>query len=140
MAVKENTSATDHRCQVNLRRLYEHLDLDARRVLSDAADAAAREGRGSITIEFFLLSLLRDRTIGPKVADALSGAGVDAPAIESALAGQVVDEPRRTPGALPSFDESLGHLLREAWALSFDEYGDRSVSPVRFFETVRPPG
>ena len=131
-----STCATDHRCQVNLRRLYEHLDLDARRVLSDAADAAAREGRGSITIEFFLLSLLRDRTIGREVADALSQAGADAPAIESSLARQVVDEPRCAPGVLPSFNESLAHLLREAWALSFDEYGDRSVSPVRFFETV----
>ena len=140
MAVRRSTSATDHRCQVNLRRLYEHLDLDARRVLSDAADAAAREGRGSITLELFLLSLLRDRTIGPEVADALSQAGADAPAIESSLARQVVDEPRCTPGALPSFDESLAHLLREAWALSFDEYGDRSVSPLRFFETVARRG
>ena len=140
MAVKSNTSATDRRCQVNLRRLYEHLDPVARRVLSDVADAAAREGRGSITIEFFLLSLLRDRNIGPEVAEALSGAGADAPAIESSLARRAADEPRSTPGVLPSFDESLAHLLREAWALSFDEYGDRSVSPVRFFETVARRG
>ena len=125
---------------MNLRKLYEHLDLDARRILSDAADAAAREGRGSITIEFFLLSLLRDRTIGPQVADALSEAGADAPAIESSLAEQAADEPRRTPVALPSFDASLAHLLREAWALSFDEYGDRSVTPLRFFETVARRG
>ena len=140
MAVNKSTCATDHRCRVNLRRLYEHLDPDARRVLSDAADAAARDGRGSITIELFLLSLLRDRAIGPGVADALSRAGADAAAIESSLARQVVDEPRRTPGVLPSFDESLAHLLREAWALCFDEYGDRSVSPVRFFETVARRG
>lgn len=125
---------------MNLRKLYEHLDLDARRVLADAADAAARERRGSITIEFFLLSLLRDRTIGPGIADALALAGADAAEIESSLARQVVDEPRCAPGALPSFDESLAHLLREAWALSFDEYGDRSVSPVRFFETVARRG
>ncbi len=125
---------------MNLRRLYEHLDPDARRVLSDAADAAAREGRGSITIEFFLLSLLRDRSIGPEVAAALSEAGADAPAIESSLARRVADESRCTPAVLPSFDESLAHLLREAWALSFDEYGDRSVSPVRFFETVARRG
>ena len=125
---------------MNLRRLYEHLDPDARRVLSDAADAAAREGRGSITIAFFLLSLLRDRSIGPEVAAALSEAGADAPAIESSLARRVADEPQCTPAVLPSFDESLAHLLREAWALSFDEYGDRSVSPIRFFETVARRG
>ena len=140
MAVRKVTSAANHRCQVNLRRLYEHLDPDARRVLSNAADAAAREGRGSITIEFFLLSLLRDRTVGPEVVDALSRAGADASAIESSLARQVVNEPGCAPGALPSFDESLAHLLREAWALSFDEYGDRSVSPLRFFETVARRG
>ncbi len=140
MAVREVKSAANRRCHVNLRRLYEHLDPDARRVLSDAADAAARDGRGSITIELFLLSLLRDRTVGPEVADALSGAGADAPAIESSLAGRVADEPRRTPGALPSFDESLAHLLRESWALCFDEYGDRSISPLRFFETVARRG
>jgi len=125
---------------VNLRRLYEHLDPDARGVLADAADAAAREGRGSITVEFFLLSLLRDRVVGPTVAQALGGAGVDAPGIESSLARHVAHEPRGMPGALPSFDASLAHLLREAWALSFDEYGDRSVSPVRFFETVARRG
>ena len=140
MAVRKGTSATEHRRQVNLRRLYEHLDPDARRVLSDAADAAARKGRGSITIEFFLLSLLRDRSIGPEVAAALSEAGADAPVIESSLARRVADEPRCTPAVLPSFDESLAHLLREAWALSFDEYGDRSVSSVRFFETVARRG
>ena len=109
-------------------------------MLYEAAEAAAREGRGSITIEFFLLSLLRDRTIRAEVADALSQAGADAPAMESSLARQVANEPRCTRGVLPSFDGSLAHLLREAWALSFDEYGDRSVSPVRFFETVARRG
>ena len=125
---------------MNLRRLYEHLDLDARRILSNAAEAAAREGRGRITIEFFLLSLLRDRTVGAGVAAALDKAGAAAPAVESALSGSVARETRATPGGLPSFDESLAHLLREAWALSFDEYGDRSVAPLRFFETVARRG
>ena len=121
---------------MNLRKLYEHLDLDSRRILSNAADTAAREGRKSISIEFFLLSLMRDRSTGPALMAALDRAGADAPAIESTLAQSVAGESRTAAGTLPSFDESLAHLLREAWALSFDEYGDSSVSPVRFFETV----
>ena len=125
---------------MNLRKLYEHLDLDSRRVLSNAADAAAREGRLSISIEFFLLSLLRDRGMGPSLMAALDRAGADAPAIESTLAQAVAGESRAAAGALPSFDESLAHLLREAWALSFDEYGDSSVAPVRFFETIARRG
>ena len=121
---------------MNLRKLYEHLDADSRRVLHTAADTAARDGRRSITVEFFLLLLLRDRGVGPTVAQALADAGADAPGVESTLAAAVAAESRSTAGALPSFDESLAHLLREAWALSFDEYGEASVSPVRFFETV----
>ena len=125
---------------MNLRRLYEHLDRDARRVLHATAEAAARDGRSSITIELFLLSLLRARDVGPAVMKALDGAGADAPAIESALAAQVAKEPRSASGALPSFDESLAHLLREAWSLAFDEYGEAAVTPVRFFETVARRG
>ncbi|MDE2907118.1 MAG: AAA family ATPase, partial [Acidobacteriota bacterium] len=125
---------------MNLRRLYEHLDHDARRVLHATAEAAARDGRGSITIELFLLSLLRERDTGPAVMEALDGAGADAPAMESALAARVAKEPRSASGALPSFDESLAHLLREAWSLAFDEYGEAAVTPVRFFETVARRG
>ena len=125
---------------MNLRKLYEHLDGDSRRVLHAAADAAARDGRRSITIEFFLLSLLRDRQAGPALMQALDAAGADAPAIESALARNVAGEARSTAGGLPAFDESLAHLLREAWALSFDDYGDASVAPLRFFETVARRG
>ena len=125
---------------MNLRRLYEYLDRDARRVLHSTAEMAARDGRGRISIELFLLQLLRDRHVGPEVMKALDGAGADAPAIETALAAQVASEPRSAIGVLPAFDVSLAHLLREAWALSFDEYGDASVSPVRFFETVARRG
>ena len=125
---------------MNLRKLYEHLDQDARRVLHATAETAAREGRGSISIELFLLSLLRDRGVGPMVMQALDGAGGDAPAIESALAEVVANEPHSTAGALPSFDESLAQLLREAWSLTFDEYGQTSVSPARFFETIARRG
>ena len=125
---------------MNLRKLYEHLDQDARRVLHSTADMAARDGRGRISIELFLLQLLRDRHVGPEVMKALDDAGADAPAIESALATQVASEPRSAVGVLPSFDTSLAHLLREAWALAFDEYGDSSVSPVRFYETVARRG
>ncbi len=125
---------------MNLRKLYEHLDLDARRILSRTAETAARDGRSRITVEFFLLALLRDRSTGPVVMKALDRAGADAPAIESALAQSVANETRTASGVLPSFDESLAHLLREAWSLSFDEYGDGAVSPVRFFETVARRG
>ena len=125
---------------MNLRKLYEHLDQDARRVLHSSADMAAREGRNSISMELFLLSLLRDRGVGPATMKALDDAGADAPAIESALAEQVAGEPRSAAGALPSFDESLAHLLRESWSLAFDEYGDTAVSPLRFFETVARRG
>ena len=121
---------------MNLRKLYEHLDSDARRILHATADKAAREGRGSISIEHFLLALMRDRGIGREVVQALDRAGIEAAAVESALAGKVSLEPRQTAGRLPSFDESLAHLLREAWSLTFDEYGQTSVSPIRFFETI----
>ena len=121
---------------MNLRQLYEHLDSDARRALHEAADAAAREGRASISLEYFLLCVLRSRSVGPVVAGALDAAGADAPAIESTLAERAALEPRGSVGTLPSFDESLAHLLRESWSLAFDEYGDRAVSPVRFFETL----
>jgi ATP-dependent Clp protease ATP-binding subunit ClpA len=125
---------------MNLRRLYEHLDQDVCRVLHATADAAARDGRGSISVELFLLSLLRDRRVGAVVMKALDDAGADAPAIESSLAGQVAKEPRSAVGALPKFDESLAHLLRDTWSLAFDEYGDAQVSPVRFFEAVARHG
>ena len=125
---------------MNLRKIYEHLDQDARRVLHTTAEAAARDGRGNISIELFLLSLLRDRVVGASVMQALDGAGVDAPRIESWLAAETAREPRRPGGALPTFNESLAHLLREAWSLSFDEYGETSVSPVRFFETIARRG
>ena len=125
---------------MNLRRLYEHLDRDARRVLHATADAAARDRRSKISIELFLLLLLRDRSIGPYVMKALDDAGADAPGMETMLAENVAREPRSAAGILPSFDASLAHLLREAWALAFDEYGDASVSPVRFFETIARRG
>ena len=35
---------------MNLRKLYEHLDQDARRVLHSTADMAACDGRGRISI------------------------------------------------------------------------------------------
>ena len=125
---------------MNLRKLYEHLSYDARRSLQSVADAAAREGRTSISIEFFLLGLLRDRSSGPSVMKALDNAGLDAPAIESALAAQTAKESRSARGGLPSFDETLAYLLRESWSLAFDEYGDSQVTPVRFFETIARRG
>ena len=125
---------------MNLRKLYERLDQDARRVLHATAEAAARDGRSAIGIELYLLHLLRDRAVGPALMQALEDAGVDAPAIESALAAQVAAEQRAAPGALPSFDESLARLLRESWSLAFDDYGDDAVSAVRIFETVARRG
>ncbi len=125
---------------MNLRKLYEHLSHDSRRSLQSVADTAAREGRTSISVEFFLLGLLRDRSSGAALMKALDSAGVDSPAIESALASQTAKESRSPRGGLPSFDESLAHLLREAWSLAFDEYGDSKVTPVRFFETVARRG
>ena len=125
---------------MNLRKLYERLDQDARRVLHATAEAAARDGRSTIGIELYLLHLLRDRSTGPALMKALDDAGVDAPAIESALAAQVTAEERAAPGALPSFDESLARLLRESWSLAFDDYGDDAVSPARIFETVARRG
>ncbi len=121
---------------MNLRKLYEHLDQDARQVLHRTAEMAAREGRKSISIEHFLLQLLRDKSSGALTMKALADAGADANAIETALAGASSKEERGLAGALPSFDESLAHLIREAWSLAFDEYGVGWVSPVRFFETI----
>ena len=126
---------------MNLRNLYEHLDADARRALSNAAEDTAREAHRGITIERYLLSLIRDRHIGPRLMSTLDRAGLDAPAIETALAGLVSMQPKAaSPDMRPAFTESLRSLLRDAWALSFDEYGEGTVTPVRFFETVARRG
>lgn len=71
---------------------------------------------------------------------ALTDANADAPNIESSLADIVNREPRSSTGALPAFGETLAQLLREAWSLAFDEYGEPQVTPVRFFETVARRG
>ena len=122
---------------MNLRNLYEHLDADARRALANAAEDTAREAHRGITIERYLLSLMRDRHIAPRLMSALDRAGLDAPAIETALAGLVSMQPKAgSPDMRPAFTESLRSLLRDAWSLAFDEYGEETVTPVRFFETV----
>ena len=126
---------------MNLRNLYEHLDADARRALANAAEDTAREAHRGITIERYLLSLIRDRHIAPRLMSALDRAGLDAPAIETALAGLVSMQPKAaSPDMRPAFTESLRSLLRDAWALSYDEYGEETVTPVRFFETVARRG
>ena len=126
---------------MNLRNLYEHLDADARRALANAAEDTAREAHRGITVERYLLSLIRDRHIAPRIMSALERAGLDAPAIETALAGLVSMQPKAaSPDMRPAFTESLRSLLRDAWALSFDEYGEETVTPVRFFETVARRG
>jgi len=120
---------------LNLRELYEHLDESARRILHAAAEKAAREGRSSISIELFLLCLLRDRDTGATTMAVLDRSGADAAKAESALAETVAAEPRAPAGALPSFDESLARLMRESVALA-GEYGETAVAPIRFFETL----
>ena len=125
---------------MNLRKLYEHLNADVRRVLQGAADTAAREGRKAITVELFLLNLLRDRTVGPPLAQALNAANGDAPGMESALAAMVKDEPRVSPGILPRFGETLAQLLGEAWQLAFGDYGEGQVTAVRIVETLARRG
>ena len=121
---------------MNLRKLYEHLDTGVRRVLQTAADTAAREGRRSITVELFLLGLLRDRSDGPRLVQVLAAADGRPAEIESALAEIVKDEPRSAPGMLPRFGETLAQLLREAWELAFGDYGEGRVTAVRVFETL----
>lgn len=120
---------------MNLRELYEHLDESSRRILQAAAEKAAREGRSSISIELFLLCLLRDRDTGATTMAVLDRSGADAAKVESVLAETVAAEPRAPAGALPSFDESLARLMREAVSLS-SEYAEPGVSPVRFIETL----
>ena len=126
--------------QVNLRKLYEHLDQDVRRVLQTAADTAAREARKVISIELFLLMLLRDRSTGAALASALAGAKGDAPRLESALAAAANAQARVEPGTLPRFGETLAQLLSEAWDLAFGDYGEGQVAAVRVFETLARRG
>ena len=127
---------------MNLHALYTHLDADAKRVLSDTAEQAGREQRTALTIELFLLNLVRDRGCGPRVMKALESAGADAPGVESFLAERVASEEKRGPEAyaLPGLDVSLAQLLRESWSLAFNDYGVTSVTPVRCFETVARKG
>ncbi|MCY3688337.1 MAG: AAA family ATPase [Gammaproteobacteria bacterium] len=121
---------------MNLRKLYEHLDHDVRHVTQASADIAAREGRKAISVELFLLTLLRDRVAGPPLAQALDAAGGDAPAMETALADLVKDEARGAPGTLPRFGETLAQVLGEAWDLAFGDYGEGRVNSVRIVETL----
>ena len=121
---------------MNLRRLYEHLDADVRRVLQATADAAAREARQIISVELFLLTLLRDRACGAVLTRRIASAGGDAPALESALAAGVRDEERVQPGVLPRFGETLAQLLSESWDLAFGDYGEGSVSATRIVEAL----
>ena len=125
---------------MNLRKLYEHLDQDVRRVLQAAADTAAREARKVISIELFLLTLLRDRATGPALASALSSAKGDAARLESALAAAANIQARVDPGTLPRFGETLAQLLSEAWDLAFGDYGEGQVTAVRVFETLARRG
>lgn len=121
---------------MNLRKLYEHLDPNVRRVLQTVADTAARDARRSISVELFLLTLLRDRTDGPGLIRVLAASRAEPAVIESALADLVKDEPRVDPGLLPQFSETLAQLLRESWGLAFGDYGESQVSAVRVFETL----
>ena len=125
---------------MNLRKLYEHLDQDVRRVLQTAADTAAREARKVISIELFLLMLLRDRATGAALASALSSAKGDAARLESALAAAANAQARVDPGTLPRFGETLAQLLSEAWDLAFGDYGEGQVTAVRVFETLARRG
>ena len=125
---------------MNLRKLYEHLDPAVRRVLQSVADAAAREGRRAITVEMFLLGLLRDRSDGPALVRALAAASGEPAELESVLAERVKDESRVPPGALPRFGETLAQLLRESWDLAFGDYGESLVTPARVFETLARRG
>ena len=121
---------------MNLRRLYEHLDIDSRRILSRVADDTARDNARSVTIERFLLGSLRDRSIGEDTMRALERASGQAAGVEALLASRVTSEAKGLLGALPRFDQSLATLLREAWSLTFEEYAESQVRPLRFFETL----
>ena len=121
---------------MNLRRLYEHLDVDSRRVLSRAADDTARDNARSVSVERFLLGLLRDRSIGDDLMRVIDSAGGQAAPVETFLASRVSAEPKGPIGALPRFDQSLAALLREASSLTFEEYAEHQVRPSRFFETL----
>ena len=125
---------------MNLRALVQHLDGDANRVLSDTAEECARKTMRSVSVEHFLLFLLRDRRIGADMLRALARAGADAAGIERVLAQVVAEAPRGQVGALPRFDASLASLLREGWSLAFEEYGESQVRPVRFLETLARRG
>ena len=111
-----------------------------RRVLQTTADTAAREARKVISIELFLLQLLRDRATGPALASALSSAKGDPPRLESALAAAANNQARVDPGTLPRFGETLAQLLSEAWDLAFGDYGEGQVTAVRVFETLARRG
>ncbi|MCY4303279.1 MAG: AAA family ATPase [Aestuariivita sp.] len=121
---------------MNLRKLYEHLDANVRGVLQTVADSAAREARRSISIELFLLGLLRDKHYGPSLIRALAAANGRPSEVESALAELVTKQPRTDPGTLPRLGETLAQLLRESWNLGLDDYGENLVTAVRVYETL----
>ena len=126
---------------MNLRSIYERLDSDARRMLAAAAEATASDARVGITVERLLLCALRDRACGAELMQGLDRAGVEAPRVESALAASVAREPKSAePGTQPAFTETLRALLRSAWAIAIDEYGEERVTPMRFFETIARRG
>ena len=87
---------------MNLRKLYDHLDQNARRVLRSTADTAARDGRGRITVELFLLMLLRDRSVGAEVMRALDDVRGRVPSIADQRARAALSRGiHRVPAACP---------------------------------------
>ena len=126
---------------MDIAKLFRHLNRDAQSALNTAAEDAARERRQSVSIERFLLALLRERRCAQALARTLEAANAQTAAMESALARAVAEEPTNAlAGVLPRFSTSLATLLGEARALTFEEYGEDEIAPARFFETVARRG
>ena len=118
------------------RELCERQDANGQRVLHQAADSAARGEMAAVGVEIVLLTLLRDQPASADIRRVFARAGIETEPMERALALALQSQPRGRRGALPAFGGALEGLLRTATTLALDEYREKTVAPVRWFEAI----
>ena len=118
------------------RELCERQDANGQRVLRQAAESAARGEMAAVGVEIVLLTLLRDQPASADIRRVFARAGIETEPMERALALALQSQPRGRRGALPAFGGALEGLLRTATTLALDEYREKTVAPVRWFEAI----
>ena len=118
------------------RELCERQDESGQRVLRQAADNAARGGLAVVSVEIVLLAFVRDRPASAELRRILTRAGIPDEPIEESLALALQRQSRGRAGRLPAFGAALEALLRAATSLAVEDYGEKTVAPLRWIEAI----